>query len=173
MNRIFLFLSVLCLSSPAAAQPIYSDGVTQYASVQSQQWVNCAKEGKDCEPGTSDLVITRYGISEDFTFFITKGLEKVPCKNFWGDPSRGTDKECAYIRENLFGVPPDETFAKVADEGKDFSNPNGEYRWVRYGTGGQVGLNADRRVKQPEDRLRQRLFRVRSGQGQRQGLPDG
>lgn len=137
MNRIFLLLSALCLSSPAAAQPIYSDGVTQYASVQSQQWVNCAKEGKDCEPGTSDLVITRYGISEDFTFFITKGLEKVPCKNFWGDPSRGTDKECAYIRENLFGVPPDETFAKVADEGKDFSNPNGEYRWVRYGTGGK------------------------------------
>ncbi|WP_417205776.1 hypothetical protein [Antarctobacter sp.] len=137
MKRILVLITALCAASPVLAQPVYGDRVTQYAAVEAEQWVNCAKEGKDCAPGTNDLVIVRYGISEDFTFFVTKGVEKVPCKNFWGDPSKGTDKECAFILENLFGVPEAESFSKVADEGKDFTNPNGEFRWVRYGADGK------------------------------------
>lgn len=126
---------VLCVASmlSMATAAIAEDFTRLAVQVSGTQWVNCAQEGKDCVPNTNGLVTTRYGVGSDFTYFITKGVAKIPCKNFWGDPSRGNNKACAYLTENLFAVPDDSTFSTVADEGQSFHTNQTGLFWVRYG----------------------------------------
>ncbi len=129
-----ILLAAMLFTGFSIAQAGSEDKFTRLATQTTDtHWVNCADEGKDCVPSTSDLVITRYGTGADFTYFITKGVSKIPCGNFWGDPSRGNDKTCAYITKNLFDIPDDSTFSKVADEGKSFSTATAGLFWVRYG----------------------------------------
>ncbi|GAB4199758.1 MAG: hypothetical protein Tsb002_35560 [Wenzhouxiangellaceae bacterium] len=120
----------------AAVAPAHADEFTRTAlQLVSTQWVNCAKEGDQCKPSTSNLVTTRYGVGSDYTYFVTKGVSNIPCKNFWGDPSKGTNKTCAYITDNLLAVPDDSTFTKAADENGVVSTPMAGLFWVRYGKG--------------------------------------
>jgi len=149
-----MFLAAMLFTGFSVAQAGSNDEHTRLASrTTDTHWVNCANEGKDCVPSTTNLVITRYGTGADFTYFITEGVMKIPCTNFWGDPSKGNDKTCAYLTKNLFNVPDGSTFRKVADEGKSFSMETAGLFWVRYGNnntwaytlieGGDQVLNCD------------------------------
>lgn len=133
-----LLLGALTLALPDSARA--ADRFTRMA-VQAEaagpQWVNCANEGQKCSPGTSELVTVRYGLGADFTYFITEGVSQVPCSNFWGDPSRGNTKGCAFIKKNLLGVAAGSTFQKVANEGKSFTNSGSAPNWARYGINGK------------------------------------
>jgi len=100
-------------------------------------WVDCADEGQDCEPGTDDLVVMRYGTGENFTYVIVQGVAKVKCSNTWGDPSHGDDKACAFIRKNVFAVPDAADFNTVADEGETFTIDGPGPVWVRFGLDGR------------------------------------
>lgn len=135
VGSLFMPLSQAALAEDAFTKMAVQMEGADAESVQGPQWVNCAKEGKNCAPGTDELVTVRYGIGEDFTYFVTQGLSQVPCKNFWGDPSRGKDKECAFIKKNLLGVADSSSFRRAANEGKDYVNYTRLRLWVRYGLG--------------------------------------
>lgn len=119
----------------------HADTVSQKAEqTDKNYWVDCADEGDHCYPGTDVLVTMRYGHNNNYTYIIAKGLDRISCNNFWGNPDDGANKSCAFTLGNPFDVAPSDTYVDIANQGENFIlpvDPNAPYKmyWVRYGSG--------------------------------------
>lgn len=118
------------------ALPVQAD-TTQQSEEQTEEtsWVNCADEGKHCYPDSDGVITMRYGEGDNYTYILAQGLDRISCNNFWGNPSDGQNKKCAYTTANLLKVAPEGSYIEVAKEGATFNLPDtGKMHWIRYGS---------------------------------------
>lgn len=81
----------------------HADTVSQKAEqTDKNYWVDCADEGDHCYPGTDVLVTMRYGHNNNYTYIIAKGLDRISCNNFWGNPDDGAKQELRiHLRQSV------------------------------------------------------------------------
>ncbi|WP_109317699.1 hypothetical protein [Pseudovibrio ascidiaceicola] len=117
--------------------PTQADPATQQTvQTEAAGWINCADEGNHCYPDSNDVITMRYGEGDNYTYIVAKGLDRISCNNFWGNPSDDQDKKCAFTTTNLLNVAPESSYVNVAEEGDTFNLPDtGKMHWVRYGSG--------------------------------------
>lgn len=125
-----LFL-LLCNLSIANASTAEADD--------TRTWVSCGQENGNCTIPAHSLnkpVIVRYGANNNYIYFVTEGVEQVPCNNFLGDPSVGAGKACDYTSKDLFGLASQKFPAGIVQENKTQSINWGP-TWVRFGIDGK------------------------------------
>ena len=126
------------------------------------KWVGCeaistggSQPRFECNVPTDAIVTMRYGVSGNYIFFTTSGIETVSCDTkFLGDPAPFQTKTCEYTTEDFFGI------GKIGDSGWGGIAPQGKFQavnwgpsWLRYGIDGRY------------------YYTVISGPGPQTGLP--
>lgn len=138
MLRIFLTVaSIVLVTQTLGTISVQATPISQQADqTGTPSWVNCADEGKHCYPDSDGVITMRYGEGDNYTYILTQGLNRISCNNFWGNPSDGKNKKCAYTTTNLLNVASENSYVDVANQGETFKLPyTGKMHWIRYGSG--------------------------------------
>ncbi len=116
-----------------------ADDGSQTPTTAPSQWYDCAEQGGDCRPQFDDVVTMRYGSNGNYTYILTKGVDAIPCDDYFGNPSsKKKDNTCGYNTANPLNVPAESEFDAEHSwtPGTDVSFSGTGMVWIRYGGDG-------------------------------------